>query len=84
MVLLCSWISLLGRSLGGRLGALLTDQAFFLERANSLSAKRHRNLLSVYDNRLFLQVRLEGTLGPTQGEADIVSCLLAFTGEFTS
>ncbi len=62
----------------------LYQDAFFLQRTDSLRAEHHRNLLPVDEKRLLLQVRFKDALCATQREAHVMSVLLAFTGEFTS
>lgn len=60
------------------------QETFFLQRANCLGAEGHCNLLSINDKGLFLQVWFKDALRATQRKTDVVSRLLAFTGEFTS
>lgn len=66
-------------------GAFLVggNEAFFLERSDSLGAKLHRNLFAVYDKSFSLKVWLPNFLSMALREANLVPVLLALTGEFT-
>ena len=68
----------------GWLGNDWIKQSLFLEGTNCLSRKNHCDLLAVYHKRLFLQVRLEDTLGAAQREAHVVAELFTFTGKFAA
>ena len=58
----------------------LGENAFFLQCANCLSAKDHRNLLTVEFKSFLLEVRLKHTVSATQREAHIVAKLFTFAG----
>ena len=62
----------------------LSQNAFFLERTNSLSAEDHRYFLAINHEGFLLKVGLEDAFGATQRKADIVAKLFAFSGKFTS
>lgn len=64
--------------------AELGDDAFFLERADSLSADLHADFFAVDDDGLVLEVWLPDLLGVALRKADIVAKLFAFAGKFTS
>lgn len=59
---------------------LFSQQAFFLERANSLSADLELDTLAVDFDSLVLQVWLPDLFGVALREADIASVLFAFAG----
>jgi hypothetical protein len=61
-----------------------SENAFFPQSANRLRREGHRDFLAIDEKSLFLEIGLEYSLGATQREADVVSVLLAFTGEFAS
>ena len=63
---------------------LLSENAFFLQRANRAGAKSHSDLFTFKHESLLLKVWLENAIGATQREANIVAKLLSFTGEFAS
>ena len=63
---------------------LLSENAFFLQRANRAGAKGHSDLFAFKHESLLLKVWLENAIGATQRVANIVAKLLSFTGEFAS
>lgn len=60
------------------------QKTFLLECADRLSAEYHAYFLAAYNDSLFLQVRFESTLGAAEGEANVMTVLLALAGEFAS
>lgn len=63
---------------------LFRQNAFFLQRADSLSRNSHLYLLPIDHERFFLKIWLKNPFGAAQRKANVVAELLAFTGDFTS
>lgn len=63
-----------------RLGS---DEAFFLQRTESLGANLELDFLTVDHDSLGLQVGLPNLLGVALRKADVVAVLLSFAGDVT-
>ncbi len=61
----------------------VSEQTFFLERADGLRADFERHFFTVNDHSLGLEVWLPNFFGVALREAVVVAKLLAFAGDFT-
>lgn len=62
---------------------LFGDQTLFLEGTDGLGANLHADLFAIDNNGLVLKIWLPDFFGVALRETDVVSELLAFTGDFT-
>ena len=60
------------------------EDAFFPKCTDRLGRKYHGYFLPIDDERLLLEIRLKNSLCSSQREADVMSVLLSFAGEFAS